>query len=90
MEIQNGPFQGQEITGVNFLSGSLEKDKIFKEGDKAFLTISLNGDEISSAVITDHFRLDKELILLAVFAVFLIAVAGKNGFQAIFLLPLPF
>ncbi len=84
MEIQNGPFQGQEITGVNFLSGSLEKDKIFKEGDKAFLTISLNGDEISSAVITDHFRLDKELILLAVFAVFLIAVAGKNGFQAIF------
>lgn len=84
LDIQNGSFQGQEITGVNFLSGSLEKDKIFKAGDKALMTISLNGNEISSAVITDHFRLDKEIILLAVFAVFLIAVAGKNGFQAIF------
>ena len=84
MRIEDGTFKGQEITGVNFLSGSLEKDKIFKVGDRAFVTLSLNGEEISSAVITDHFRLDKELILLAAFAVFLIAVAGKNGFQAIF------
>ena len=28
MIIQNGTFKGQEITGVNFLSGSLEQDKI--------------------------------------------------------------
>lgn len=84
MRIEDGTFKGQEITGVNFLSGSLEKDKIFKPGDKAFVTISMNEGEISSAVMTDHFRLDKEVILLAVFAVFLIAVAGRNGIWAIF------
>lgn len=84
MRIEDGTFKGQEITGVNFLSGSLEKDKIFKPGDKAFITISMNEGEISSAVMTDHFRLDKEVILLAVFAVFLIAVAGRNGIWAIF------
>ena len=67
MRIEDGTFKGQEITGVNFLSGSLEKDKIFKPGDKAFVTISMNEGEISSAVMTDHFRLDKEVILLAVF-----------------------
>lgn len=82
--IQDGTFKGQEIQGVNFLSGSLEKDKIFKEGDKAFVAISHDNGEIASVIISDHYRLDKEAILLAVFAVLLILVAGKNGFLAIF------
>lgn len=82
--IQDGLFQGQEITGVNFLSGSLEKDKIFKVGDKAYVTISHRGETIDSAVISDHFRLNQEMLLLGVFAVLLVVVAGKNGLQAIF------
>ena len=81
LEIENGNFKGKILEGVNFLSGSLEKDKIFKEGDRALLTISCQGDTIRSVVISDHYRL--EVILLAVFAVFLIIFAGKIGFQAI-------
>lgn len=84
MIIEDGEFKGQEITGVNFLSGSLEKDKIYKVGDRAFVRISLNGEEIVSCVMTDHYRLDKEALLLLVFAVLLIVVAGKNGFLALF------
>ena len=83
LEIENGNFKGKILEGVNFLSGSLEKDKIFKEGDRALLTISCQGDTIRSVVISDHYRLDKEVTLLAVFAVFLIIFAGKIGFQAI-------
>ena len=83
LEIENGNFKGKILEGVNFLSGSLEKDKILKEGDRALLTISCQGDTIRSVVISDHYRLDKEVILLAVFAVFLIIFAGKIGFQAI-------
>lgn len=81
--IEDGIFKGQILEGVNFLSGSLEKDKIFVEGDRALLTISYNGDEVKSVVISDHYRLDKELILLVIFALFLILFAGKNGFHAI-------
>lgn len=84
MIIEDGEFKGQEITGVNFLSGSLEKDKIYKVGDRAFVRISCTGDEIASCVMTDHFRLDKEVLLLLAFAVLLIVVAGKNGFLALF------
>ena len=84
MMMEDGTFKGQEITGVNFLSGSLEQDKIYKEGDKAYVRISINDGEIASCVMTDHFRLDKEVILLLAFAVLLIVVAGKNGFLAIF------
>ena len=32
MKIKDGIFKGQELEGVNFLSGSLEKDKIYKPG----------------------------------------------------------
>lgn len=83
LEIENGLFRGKTLEGVNFLSGSLEKDKVFKEGDRALLTISHEGDTVRSVVISDHYRLDKEVLLLAVFAVFLVIFAGKIGFQAI-------
>ncbi len=43
MKIKDGIFEGQELEGVNFLSGSLEKDKIYKVGDIAFVTISYTG-----------------------------------------------
>ena len=81
--IEDGLFEGQMLEGVNFLSGSLEKDKLFAVGDHALLTISYKGQEIRSVVISDHYRLDKEILLLAIFAVFLVVFAGKNGFQAI-------
>ncbi|MBS6195693.1 MAG: YibE/F family protein [Clostridiales bacterium] len=84
MLIETGIFKGQEVTGVNFLSGSLEKDKIFKEGEKALVTISHNGTEVNSVVMSDHYRLDKEIILLGGFALLLILVAGRNGLLAIF------
>lgn len=83
LKIEGGIFKGRRLTGVNFLSGSLEKDKIFKVGDRALLTISYENDKIKSVVMSDHYRLNKEIILLAIFAVFLMVFAGKNGFQAI-------
>ena len=82
--IEDGIFEGREMTGVNFLSGSLEKDKIYKVGDRALVTISYDGDEINSVVMSDHYRLDKEIILFAAFALLLIIVAGPNGLLAIF------
>ena len=83
VKIENGIFEGRELEGVNFLSGSLEKDKVYEVGDRALLTISFDGQEIKSVVMSDHYRLNKEIILLAIFAVFLVIFAGKNGFQAI-------
>lgn len=84
LKIQTGKFKGQEMTGVNFLSGSLEKDKIYKVGDRALVTISHEGEEVKSVVMSDHYRLDKEILLLGFFALLLIVVAGRNGVLAIF------
>ena len=82
--IEDGPLKGREIEGVNFLSGSLEKDKIFVPGDCAYVTISESDGQILSAVITDHYRLTQELWLFAAFALFLVLFAGKNGLQSLY------
>ena len=83
LKVQNGRFKGQIIHGVNFLSGSLEKDKMYEVGDKAMVTISYDHDIIKSAVMSDHYRLGKEAILLLLFVVFILAFAGIKGFQSI-------
>lgn len=58
------------------LNGSLEQDKLFAPGDKAMVVVSYQGDEILSVTMTDHYRIGKEALLAAVFAVFLILFAG--------------
>ena len=70
------------------LSGSLESDKMFEAGDTAQVVISHNGDEILSVMMSDHFRLDKELLLAAMFVVLLVLFAGKTGLRAVYSLSL--
>lgn len=84
IELLGGKFKGQEITGHNLLSGSLESDKIFEVGDKALVLISYQEDEILSVNMIDHYRITKEIVLVALFGVFLVLFAGKNGIRAIF------
>ena len=84
LEILGGKFKGQEVKGVNMLSGSLESDKMFQEGDIAQVVISYKNDEILSVIMSDHYRIDKELILAGMFAVLLICFAGRTGLRAVY------
>lgn len=83
LKILKGRFKDRELTGVNLLGGSLEQDKIFRPGDKAMVVISYSGDQVLRVSMTDHYRLDRELAMAAVFALLLIAFAGKTGIRAI-------
>ena len=80
----NGAFGGQEATGINMLQGSLEQDKLFEVGDKAQVVISHSGGAITHVTMIDHYRVSGELILAALFVVFLVLFAGKTGLRAIF------
>ncbi len=86
LELLDGKFEGQIVEGYNMLTGSIESDKIYKVGDKALVLISYrnNGieDEISMVSMVDHERISIEMILLALFALFLVLVAGKTGVRA--------
>lgn len=83
IRLMGGKFKGSEVEGYNLLSGSLESDKIFAAGDKAQVVVSYRGDEILSVNMIDHYRIDKEMILIGLFALLLIGFAGKKGLMAI-------
>ena len=84
VRVLKGKFRDRTIdSAVNMLTGSYENDKIFSVGDKALIIISYNGSEILSAAMIDHYRLDYEIILAVIFAVILVATAGKTGFRSL-------
>lgn len=83
VELLEGKFKGDETRAVNMLSGSLESDKIFEEGDVAHVVVSYNDDGITSVTMNDHYRIDKELILAGIFILFLILFAGGTGLRAV-------
>lgn len=83
VELLEGRFEGEETRAVNMLSGSLESDKIFEEGDVAHVVVSYDDDGITSVTMNDHYRLDKELILAGIFILFLIIFAGGTGLRAV-------
>ena len=83
LEILSGRFEGQTAVGINMLNGSLEQDKIFAPGDVAQVVISHDGDTITNITMTDHYRLNWELVMAVCFALLLILFAGKTGIRAL-------
>lgn len=83
VRILGGQFAGQETTAVNRLNGSLAQDKLFAVGDYAFVAVSHSGDTITTVSMTDHYRLDKEILLAGLFLLLLVLFAGGTGLRAI-------
>ena len=81
--VLTGQFRGRTITGANRLRGSLAEDKIYAAGDRALVVISHEGDEVVAVTMTDHFRLNWEVVLAVLFAVLLILFAGRTGLRAL-------
>ncbi|MGF0039294.1 YibE/F family protein [Peptoniphilaceae bacterium SGI.131] len=83
IRILKGKFKGKEVIAVNRLNGSLAEDKFFAKGDKAFVVVSYKGEEITTVFMTDHYRLDKEAILAALFILLLLIFAKGTGLRAV-------
>ena len=80
----DGKFKGQTAVGINMLQGSLEQDKLFEVGGKALVVVSHDGETITNVTMIDHYRISWELVMAAMFVVFLVLFAGKTGLRAIF------
>lgn len=83
IELLGGKFKGQTVEGMNMLTGSVEQDKLFAEGDKALVVVSFLGDEIRNVTMIDHDRAGGEALLALLFAALLILFAGRTGVRAI-------
>lgn len=83
VRLDEGPYKGREVAAGNDLVGKMESDKMFAVGDRALVVVTVAGDEIVSATAYDHYRLPTQLVLLAVFALLLIAFTGIGGAKAL-------
>lgn len=84
IEIETGSHKGEVIVANNMLTGSLEADKLFAEGDKAWALIGFDENgKINFANMIDHYRLDKELVLIGFFAIVIIIFSGYTGIRTL-------
>lgn len=83
VRIEQGRFKGKTLQAVNLLSGSLSQDKLFQLGDSALVVISHDKDIVTSITMIDHYRINWEILLMIIFAVFLILFAGPGGVRAL-------
>ncbi|SLM32900.1 YibE/F family protein [Desulfamplus magnetovallimortis] len=84
LEILTGPFQGKVYKANNPLLGQMAMDKLFVEGDEAFVVLSLDSNgKVIFVNPVDHYRISLELMLLGLFALMLLLFGGWTGLKAL-------
>lgn len=86
IQIETGKHKGEQVKGVNLFIGKYEFDKVFGEGDKAWVLLEFGDKEqenIIYANMIDHYRVDKELLLVALFAAIIIIFSGFTGVRTL-------
>ncbi len=84
LQVLDGSFKGRILTANNPLLGQMDRDKIFKQGDLAFVVLSLSHEgEILFVNPQAHYRIGTQLFLLGLFCLFLLIFGGWTGLKAL-------
>lgn len=85
IKILSGEFKGQRVKASNVLMGQMSVDKLFREGDRVLAVLKIDGNtgKIINARAAEQYRVDIELVLFALFGLFLIGYARWTGFRAL-------
>lgn len=83
VKIQKGIFRGESTWGVNLLTGSLERDKVFDVGDRALAVIDTVDGKVVHVTLVDHYRITKILVLVLIFVILLVLIARNIGLKSI-------
>lgn len=83
IEIETGTQKGKRVDAVNYFQGKYEFDKVFEQGNKAWVLLELDGDKIIFANMIDHYRIDKEVVLIGIFAAAMIIFSGFTGIRTL-------
>ena len=83
VELLSGPHQGAQIPVVNMLTGKMEMDEVYEQGQVILIEYDAPAGQPQNALARGHFRLGLQLILITLFALLLLGVAGLTGLKAI-------
>ncbi|MBN1904770.1 MAG: YibE/F family protein [Deltaproteobacteria bacterium] len=82
VRLLDGPHKGEELSVVNMLTGKMEMDE-FYIAEKTILVEYLECDgKPCNAIARGYYRLQLQLVLIVLFFVLLVAVAGVTGLKA--------
>ncbi|MEF2232269.1 MAG: YibE/F family protein [Pseudodesulfovibrio sp.] len=84
LDVLDGPFKGRRFDAHNQLLGQLDRDKLFRTGDTAYVVISVGkGGEVLYVNPQAHYRIGLEMLLLGLFAALLVIFGGVTGLKAL-------
>jgi len=84
VELLSGSLKGTVCEAMNMMSGSLGHDKQFDVGDTALVIVGAeDGQGIYKATMVDHYRINYHVLLVIVFILLLVTLAGWIGVRAI-------
>ena len=84
IEILEGEHKGQQVEGMNLLTGKLEFDKMFKPGDESWVLLELDSsNEVIFANMVDYYRIDQQIFLIGLFVILIIAFSGFTGVRTL-------
>ena len=84
VRIENGAHKGETVTAMNLYTGKIEFDKVFVPGESAWVLLERNEQgKVVFANMVDHYRLAKEILLIGLFALLLIAFSGFTGVRTL-------
>ncbi len=82
VRLLDGPHKGQEMAITNMLSGKMEFDEFYEVGAVVLVEYDVTGGRPGNGLARGHYRLRMQLVLIGLFALLLVAVAGVTGLKA--------
>lgn len=79
-----GPCDGQALSVANHLSGKMELDEFYRVGERLLVQYAEQDGAPVHGIARGHYRVGTILILVALFSVLLLLVAGTTGLKALF------
>jgi uncharacterized membrane protein len=84
IQILSGSHKGETVEATNLYIGKLEFDKAFFPGETAWVLLERDANNaIVYANMVEHYRIDKELTLIGVFALGLLLLSGFTGIRTL-------
>jgi len=83
VRLLDGPHKNQEIAITNMLTGKMEFDEFYEAGDIVLVEYDAEDGKPRHGLARGHYRLRMQLILIGLFGLLLLAVAGVTGIKAV-------
>ncbi|MBN2039311.1 MAG: YibE/F family protein [Spirochaetes bacterium] len=82
VKLLDGPFKGDTIQVVNMLTGKMEIDEFYVSGRTILVEYNVREGKPVDGIARGYYRLRLQLILICLFTLLLIAIAGVTGLKA--------